>query len=103
MGALYAMIQMADCLKKIDDKKYYSEMLSNGKVAIERLLWNGSYYNFDQSAEENKSIMADQLCAHWYLRCCGVKDYPVSKDDNVIVWWVELLVFQLVSIFDDCD
>lgn len=72
------MIQMADCLKKTEDKDYYSGMLEKAKTAFQALLWNGSYYNFDQSADQEKSIMADQLCAHWYLRCCGVKDYPVS-------------------------
>lgn len=77
LGALYCMIEMAKCLEKSDDFIYYSKMLENAKNSYENLLWNGSFYNFDGSAHESKSIMADQLCAHWYLRCCGVKDYPV--------------------------
>lgn len=79
LGALFSMIQMADCLDKTDDKNYYSEMLETAKAAFEQLLWNGTHYNFDQSPHQETSIMADQLCAHWYLRCCGVKDYPVGK------------------------
>lgn len=79
LGALYCMIKMAECLEKSDDQKYYMQLFEKGKAAYENLLWNGSYYNFDESTNESKSIMADQLCVHWYLRCCGVKNYPVSK------------------------
>lgn len=71
------MTQMAERIGKPDDKTYYSEILEKGKSGYENILWNGSYYNFDQSVHEEKAMMADQLCAHWYLRCCGVQDYPV--------------------------
>lgn len=71
------MIQMAECLEMSDDKTFYTDLFLKAKTAYENLLWNGSYYNFDESAHESKSIMADQLCAHWYLRCCGIKNYPV--------------------------
>lgn len=72
------MAQMAECLGKSDDETYYNDLLEKAKIAFENLLWNGSYYNFDESTHEYQSIMADQLCAHWYLRCCGIKTYPVS-------------------------
>lgn len=77
LGALYCMVQMSDCLGNTDDKTYYSDLLEKAKSAFESILWNGSYYNFDESNYEAKSIMADQLCGHWYLCCCGVRNYPV--------------------------
>lgn len=83
LGALYSMIQMADCMEKIEDKDYYTKLFNKGKTAFEKLLWNGSFYNFDGSTNDGNSIMADQLCVHWYLRCCGVKDYPVRKRHNI--------------------
>ena len=46
-------------------------LLTKGKLAFEQKLWNGRYYNFDSSTDEGCSIMADQLCGHWYLRSCG--------------------------------
>lgn len=71
------MVQLSECLGNTNDKTYYSELLAKAKSAYENLLWNGSYYNFDESNHEAKSIMADQLCGHWYLCCCGIKNYPV--------------------------
>lgn len=68
---------MADIMGNAKDKQKFTDILNKGKESYERKLWNGVYYNFDCSENEKKSIMADQLCAQWYLRCCGVNDYPV--------------------------
>lgn len=67
------MVHMCDQLNKPVDKKKYEALLEKGKVAYEKKLWNGTYYNFDCSKDERYSVMADQLCGHWYLRCCGFK------------------------------
>lgn len=38
-------------------------------------MFPGEYYNFDSSDQyHSKSIMADQLCGQWYLKCCGVNE-----------------------------
>lgn len=74
MAALFAMTKFADVLNKPDDKQKYSLLLEKAKKAYDKKLWNGKYYNFDCSDKEYKSIMADQLCGHWYLSCCGYGD-----------------------------
>lgn len=60
--------QPADCIK-------YKDILEKGKQSFEEKLWTGKYYQFD--VHTKNSIMADQLCGHWYLRTCGF-DYDVS-------------------------
>lgn len=68
------MTVISKVLNKPIEEKYYSDILAKGKVAFEKKLWNGKFYNFDSI--HNNVIMADQLCGHWYLRCCGY-DYEV--------------------------
>ena len=65
------MTKIAEVLHKPEDKRRFQMLLTKGKLAFEQKLWNGRYYNFDSSTDEGCSIMADQLCGHWYLRSCG--------------------------------
>ncbi|KAJ8963421.1 hypothetical protein NQ318_018901 [Aromia moschata] len=83
LAALHAMADMADLLGKLDDKKFFEDVLTRGKKAFEDKLWNGLYYSFDCSKNQGTAIMADQLCAQWYLKCCGVKDYTIFPKDHV--------------------
>lgn len=56
----------------------------------------GQYYKFDASRNRwSDSIMADQLCGHWYLRACGF-NYEVSLKCFVPV--TEPLCWQLSGI-----
>lgn len=72
------MVTMAEKLGKTVDKEKYENLLKRGKVAYEKKLWNGKNYRFDCSLKECHSVMADQLCGHWYLKCCGY-NYEVIK------------------------
>lgn len=71
LAALFAMTKIAKILQKNDDVEKFQKLLDKGKVAFEQKLWNGKYYNFDCSNSQCRSIMADQLCAQWYLKCSG--------------------------------
>lgn len=71
------MVIIAQELNKTNDVKMYTILLEKAKKAFETKLWNGKYYNFDCS-ENATTVMADQLCGHWYLRSCGFK-YEVSQ------------------------
>lgn len=77
---------MATLLDKPDDCVRYSEILEKGKKSFEEKLWNKTYYKFDAASSSKESVMADQLCGHWYLRCCGF-DYDVNYNFvvNIIV------------------
>lgn len=69
-------------LQKDKERNYYSKILLNGREAFDQKLWNGKYYNFDCS-KHSHTIMSDQLCGHWYLRCCGYA-YEVFDKDKVL-------------------
>ncbi|KAJ8949504.1 hypothetical protein NQ314_008197 [Rhamnusium bicolor] len=83
LAALLAMVGMADLLGKLDDRKLFEQLLAKGKKSFEKKLWNGLYYNFDCSKNQSNSIMADQLCGQWYLRCCKINEYIVFPKDHI--------------------
>nr|XP_023025324.1 non-lysosomal glucosylceramidase-like [Leptinotarsa decemlineata] len=83
LGALYAIMAMAEHLGKVEDKKLFEDIFAKAKPAFEKRLWNGKYYDFDESKNSAKSIMADQLCGHWYLKCCGVENYEIFPKENI--------------------
>lgn len=80
LASLHVMSIMADKLGFSDDAKKYSDILERGKKAFEKKLWNGKYYNFDET--ESKNIMSDQLCGHWYLRTSGFS-HEIFPKENV--------------------
>ncbi|XP_045483135.1 non-lysosomal glucosylceramidase [Harmonia axyridis] len=82
LASLFAMVKMAERLGKEEDSKTFRDLLEKGKNSFDNKLWNGIYYNFDCSEDEKKSIMADQLCGHWYLRSSGF-NYEVFPEENV--------------------
>lgn len=77
LAALHCMTAMTDLLDKADDCTRYKEILDKGKKSFEEKLWNKTYYKFDAASGSKESVMADQLCGHWYLRNCNL-DYEVS-------------------------
>lgn len=77
LASLYCMSVMANVLDFPDECIKYTEILEKGKASFEDKLWNKTYYKFDVSSGSKETIMADQLCGHWYLRACGF-DYDVS-------------------------
>ncbi|XP_076260376.1 non-lysosomal glucosylceramidase [Rhynchophorus ferrugineus] len=84
LAALYAMTLMADVLQKIVEKDRYQKLLDSARQAFDEKLWNGSYYNFDCSLDQGKSIMADQLNGHWYLGCSGFGHvYPILPKSKI--------------------
>ncbi|XP_044744306.1 non-lysosomal glucosylceramidase [Coccinella septempunctata] len=82
LASLYAMAKIAERLDKQEDYKKFNSLLHKGMQSFEQKLWNGIYYNFDCSDDEKKSIMADQLCGHWYLRASGF-NHEVFPKNNV--------------------
>ncbi|XP_030242996.1 non-lysosomal glucosylceramidase isoform X1 [Drosophila navojoa] len=82
LAALQAMSVMATLLDQPNDCLRYQDILEKGKRSLEEKLWNGSYYRFDLSHNHRDTIMADQLCGHWYLKSCGF-DYEIYPKENV--------------------
>jgi len=82
LAALQSMSAMATILDQPNDCLRYQDILEKGKKSLEEKLWNGSYYRFDLSHSHRDTIMADQLCGHWYLKSCGF-DYEIYPKENV--------------------
>lgn len=78
LAALQSMSVMATILDQPNDCLRYQDILEKGKHSLEEKLWNGSYYRFDTCISHKDTIMADQLCGHWYLKTCGF-DYEVRR------------------------
>lgn len=53
-----------------------AEYIVDGLKSLDKKLWNGEYYAFDQSHDD---IMCDQLAGQWYLRFCGL---PLLIDEE---------------------
>jgi len=81
LAALRCMVEIATVLELDENIDRYKTMLSAGKKAYERKLWNGTYYNYDSSDKEyHNSIMAHQCAGQWYLCSC---DLGQDIDDRV--------------------
>ncbi|XP_055973059.1 non-lysosomal glucosylceramidase [Sorex fumeus] len=75
LAAVAVMVQMAALCGAQDIQDKFSSILSRGREAFERLLWNGRYYNYDCSSQpQSCSIMSDQCAGQWFLRACGLGD-----------------------------
>ncbi|KAE9548170.1 hypothetical protein FO519_008616 [Halicephalobus sp. NKZ332] len=73
IAALKVVVEMA---KDYGDEKSYEKylnILNGAKKVFDDKLWNGKYYNFDESLNSQKTVMADQLCGYWkhYYRAIG--------------------------------
>lgn len=58
------------------------------------------YYNYDCSQKEFNTIMADQLCGQWYLRCCGLKDYLILPKENIRTTLKTIYQYNVLSFCD---
>lgn len=85
---------MSTILDQPNDCLRYQDILEKGKHSLEEKLWNGSYYRFDTSNSHKDTIMADQLCGHWYMKTCGF-DYEVSEifSKNFIKYLISFVCF----------
>ncbi|RDD46384.1 Non-lysosomal glucosylceramidase [Trichoplax sp. H2] len=91
LAALYIMYKIADLIGCKEDKAKYSKILLRGRDSFQQKLWNGEYYLYDSSkGNHSDSIMADQMCGHWYLQACGLVNnneddiFPKSQVDKAL-------------------
>ncbi|XP_023637502.1 non-lysosomal glucosylceramidase isoform X2 [Capsella rubella] len=82
-GLWVAALQAASALASIVGENtvaiYFNAKYEKAKRVYEKL-WNGSYFNYDDSGSgSSSSILADQLAGQWYARACGLK--PITKDE----------------------
>ncbi|XVE48524.1 hypothetical protein DITRI_Ditri01bG0008700 [Diplodiscus trichospermus] len=83
-GLWVAALQAASALaREVGDKgseHYFWYKFLKAKVVYQKL-WNGSYFNYDNSGScTSSSIQADQLAGQWYARACGLM--PIVDEDK---------------------
>ncbi|KAL3515756.1 hypothetical protein ACH5RR_022658 [Cinchona calisaya] len=83
-GLWVAALQAASALAgEVGDKgyeDYFWFRFQKAKKVYEKL-WNGSYFNYDDSGSTvSSSIQADQLAGQWYARACGL--LPIVDEEK---------------------
>lgn len=73
---------MAEELGRQEEAREYAGRLERARVAYEKKLWNGEYFDFDEHSEHRNTIMADQLCGLWYMSTIDgeVKEQLMDKE-----------------------
>ncbi|KAI3417434.1 Non-lysosomal glucosylceramidase (NLGase) [Psidium guajava] len=84
-GLWVAALQAASALAcEVGDTasgNYFWIKYQKAKVVYDKL-WNGCYYNYDNSGSRaSASIHADQLAGQWIARACGL--LPIADNDKV--------------------
>ncbi|KAG2312367.1 hypothetical protein Bca52824_023924 [Brassica carinata] len=79
VAALQAASAFASIVGENDVAFYFDAKYEKAKSVYEKL-WNGSYFDYDDSgSDSSSSILADQLAGQWYARACGLK--PITKEE----------------------
>ncbi|XP_042010425.1 non-lysosomal glucosylceramidase [Salvia splendens] len=72
VAALQAASAIAHVVGDKGSEDYFWFRFEKAKKVYEKL-WNGSYFNYDNSSSStSSSIQADQLAGQWYARACGL-------------------------------
>jgi non-lysosomal glucosylceramidase len=59
----------------------YAARLERARPIYEDALWNGEYYDYDQTSNTS---MADQLAGEWYARISGLSVLPDDRVDSAL-------------------
>uniref|UniRef100_A0A453FQC3 Glycosyl-hydrolase family 116 catalytic region domain-containing protein n=1 Tax=Aegilops tauschii subsp. strangulata TaxID=200361 RepID=A0A453FQC3_AEGTS len=81
VAALQAAAAMARVVGDRGSEGYFLERHGRARRVYDAELWNGAYFDYDNSGGANsRSIMADQLAGQWYARACGLE--PIVEEDK---------------------
>lgn len=81
------MIKLGKELGEDKEVAKWMEVLERAKISYLDKLWHeeGQFFKFDTSDYGQKTIIADQLCGHWYLKMSGLEEYlPKDKVDSCL-------------------
>ncbi|KAL5559867.1 hypothetical protein UlMin_036078 [Ulmus minor] len=82
VAALQAASAMAQEVGDSASANYFWIRYLKAKSVYNDTLWNGSYFNYDNSGGiSSTSILADQLAGQWYARACGL--VPIVDEDKL--------------------
>ena len=73
LAALKAGVLLAERMSDDAHRAEWANLLELGKSSLEKLLWNGEYYDLWRSdSEADGCLMTDQLDGEWFLRMIGL-------------------------------
>jgi non-lysosomal glucosylceramidase len=79
VAACFATSEIANILGDNLTRVRYTEIGDSARTVYIRQLWNGSYFNYDNSqSSHSDSIMADMLAGNWFCRLCGLPPVVTS-------------------------
>ncbi|GAB4849167.1 hypothetical protein Ancab_003977 [Ancistrocladus abbreviatus] len=101
-GLWVAALQAASALARVVGDKgsedYFWFRYEKAKAVYEKL-WNGLYFNYDDSGGRNSSsIQADQLAGQWYARACGLK--PIVDEEKAKIALQTVFNFNVLKVKD---
>ena len=74
LAALRATAAMAKKLGDANAASTYDALSKKAEAAFVKNLWNGTYFNYDQSSSYRTEIMAEQLAGQWFAKLTGLGD-----------------------------
>ena len=73
LAALKAACVIAGAIGDEARIREWDQLLGRGSASLEKLLWNGKYYDLWRSEDRvDGSLMTDQLDGEWFLRASGI-------------------------------
>ncbi|OMO92277.1 Glucosylceramidase [Corchorus olitorius] len=101
-GLWVAALQAASALAhEVGDKgseDYFWYKFLKAKAVYQKL-WNGSYFNYDDSGSRtSSSIQADQLAGQWYARACGL--LPIVDEDKARSTLEKIFNYNVLKVKD---
>ncbi|XP_020519085.1 non-lysosomal glucosylceramidase isoform X2 [Amborella trichopoda] len=98
VAALQAASAMAHEVGDNASADYFWHKFENAK-RVYGTLWNGSYFNYDNSdGAYSSSIQADQLAGQWYARACGL--VPIVDDEKAQSALEKVYQFNVLKLGD---
>lgn len=99
-GLWVAALQAASALaREVGDKgceDYFWAKFLKARTVYDKL-WNGSYFNYDDSnGRASSSIQADQLAGQWYARACGL--YPIVDEEKAKSAFDKIYNFNVLKV-----
>lgn len=98
VAALQAAAALAGEVGDKGSEDYFWFKFQKAKKVYEKL-WNGSYFNYDNSGgSASSSIQADQLAGQWYARACGL--LPIVDEEKAKLSLEKVYNFNVLRVKD---
>ena len=89
LAALKAAARLADEVNDLKNAEKWRKTLKTGKISLEKLLFNGDYYDLWRDGDEyDAALMTDQLDGEWFLRVASIGGNLPNERVRAIVKYI---------------